>query len=195
MIDSYYSAGKLVGFIDEVGRGSLAGALYTCCVVFKDNTFYDCTINDSKQINKENMGTLANLVKLNALEYKLGIVTVDEINEMRNINKVQFLAMERAVTALKNKPDVLFLDGIYKINVPIEQVTVIKGDSKIFGIACASIVAKDARDEYMKTLHAAEPYYGWTSNAGYGCQKHKDGIKDHGLSKHHRTYYKGVLDK
>jgi ribonuclease HII len=160
--------------------------------VLKDNTFFDCTIDDSKKIDKENMGTLANLVKLNALEVTLGVVTTAEINEMKNINKVQFLAMERAVTALKNKPDVLFLDGIYKINVPIEQRTVIKGDSKIFGIACASIVAKHARDEYMKVLHTIEPYFGWNTNAGYGSPAHRAGIKAHGLSVHHRTYYKGV---
>jgi ribonuclease HII len=192
MIDSYYTAGKLVGFTDEVGRGSLSGPLYTCCVVFKDNCFFDCTIDDSKKINKEHMGTLANLVKLNALDYALGIVTVDEINAMKNINKVQFLAMQRAVDGIVDKPDVLFIDGTYKIDVPIQQYTVIRGDSKIFGIACASIVAKDARDEYMKTLHTIEPYYSWNSNAGYGSPAHRAGIKAHGLSKHHRTYYRGI---
>jgi len=194
IIDSYYTAGKLVGFLDEVGRGSLAGSLWTCCVVFKDNRFFDCTIDDSKKIEKNRMGVLANLVRLNALEYSIGKVTVGEINEIKNINRCQFLAMQRAVNDLKNKPDVLFIDGTYKIDVPIQQYTVIKGDSKIFGIACASIVAKHARDEYMKVLHTIEPYYGWNTNAGYGSPVHRAGMKAHGLSVHHRTYYKGVLD-
>jgi len=193
-VEDYYRAGKTVGFIDEVGRGSLAGDLYACCVVMKDSTFFDCTINDSKKIDKKNMEILANLIKKNIVEYKLGIVTVAEINATHNISEATFLAMERSVLALQNKPDILFIDGPWCIRLDIGQCPVIKGDTLIFGIACASIVAKSARDEYMKGLHAVEPYYAWNTNAGYGSQKHFAGMRLHGLSVHHRTYFKGVAE-
>jgi len=192
---------KKVGFIDEVGRGSIAGDFYSCCVVMNKD-WYDKDINDSKQIKKEVMCQLADKIKENVFNCTLGIVTVEEINTLKNLDVVTALSFQRSIHFNHDKkPDIIYIDGqknkyfssalsnsLGKDIISKQVNWVVHGDSKVFGIACASVMAKCARDIYMKALHLKLPYYGWNTNAGYRCKKHWEGIHKHGASEYHRMY-------
>jgi len=195
-IDGHYKKHMKVGFIDEVGRGCLAGDLYACCVVLDSNKFFDDRINDSKQLSKELINELSPLIKTSVLAYNIGIATIDEINTIRNMHDVTMFAMQRSVSDLDKSmwPDVLYIDGTWKINSTLPQYAVIKGDSSIFGIACASIIAKQARDAYMQLLHEYHPDYDWKNNVGYGTPKHLAALKKLGPTAYHRMYFAGVKD-
>jgi ribonuclease HII len=188
----FYSSNQVVGFIDEVGYGSCAGDLYTCCVTLANNSFFDSRVNDSKKLDSEQISEIAPVIKSKVFEWSIGIASVAEINKS-NVQLANILAMKRAVDQLNTRPDVLFIDGSLAIDIlDIKQHSIVKGDSRVFGIACASIVAKFERDSYMKKLHLLEPYYDWEHNVGYHTPKHMKGLAEHGVSSQHRVNYKNV---
>lgn len=197
LIEEYYIQNKLVGFVDDVGRGSIAGPLYTCCVVLGNSKFSCSEIDDSKKLSKEKIRTFSDLIK-NNVNWSLGIVSISEINKINNMLEADLFAMKRSVEANSLRPDVLFVDGPWRINIDIEQHSIVKGDSRVFGIACASIIAKQMRDDYMIDLHKMFPNYHWDQNVGYHTKVHIEAIKKYGITEHHRIHYKdvkGALDE
>ena len=182
----------IVGGVDEVGRGPWAGPVVAgVAVVCRPlPSFLSDTIQDSKKLTKSNRDSIyKNLLNLEDFYYGVGVASVEEIDQL-NILRATFLAMERAVQSLPEKPHVLLIDGKFIPSFEgIETYPVIKGDSLSLSIAAASILAKVTRDKMMEDLAEEYPHYGWERNAGYGTAEHHHALKIHGITPHHRRSF------
>jgi len=187
MID--ISGYKFIAGVDEVGRGCLSGPVVAAAVILPAD-FHDSRIKDSKTIKSlKKREELEILIKNNAISWGIGAASPQEIDQM-NILQATFLAMKRAIDACSNKPDFLYIDGDKfpgYYNIPYECV--IKGDSKIFSISAASILAKVHRDKLMRELDSQYPKYLWSRNVGYGTGDHIKAIREIGITKHHRKTF------
>ena len=173
---------------DEAGRGCLAGAVYAAAVILPAD-YSNPRLNDSKQLTERQRYALREEVERDALSWAVGVVTPEEIDRI-NILNASFLAMHRAVSALKLRPQHLLIDGNrFRPYEEIPHTTVVKGDGKYLSIAAASILAKTYRDDYMDALAEEYPFYDWKSNKGYPTKAHRDGIRLHGISPYHRKSY------
>ncbi|MFV0467681.1 MAG: ribonuclease HII [Dysgonomonas sp.] len=173
---------------DEAGRGCLAGPVFAAAVILPAD-FVCEGLNDSKQISEKMRYTLRETIEKNALAYAVGIVSHKEIDEI-NILNASFLAMHRAVSELKIRPQHLLIDGNrFKKYEDLPHTCIVKGDSKFQSIAAASILAKTYRDDYMLELSKEYPVYGWDKNKGYPTSKHRDAIKKYGITPYHRETF------
>ncbi len=178
---------------DEAGRGCLAGSVYAAAVILPAD-FKNDLLTDSKQLTDKQRYALRLVIEKQAIAWAVGIVTAQEIDEI-NILNASILAMHRAVDQLETIPEHLIIDGNrFKKYKDIPHTTIVKGDGKYLPIAAASVLAKTYRDDYMKTLHEEYPYYGWDTNMGYPTKKHREGIRQHGVSPYHRMSYQ-LLDR
>lgn len=183
---------KLIAGIDEVGRGPLAGPVVAAAVILPKD-FELIGLNDSKQLNEDKRNKFYEIIREQALDIGIGISGNDEIDEI-NIFEATKLAMKRAVLDLNQAPSYLLIDAVQLNDLPIEQQSIIKGDSKSISIAAASIVAKVTRDSMMKKLHEQYPMYHFNSNMGYGTKEHLEALKQFGPSPVHRKSFKPVSD-
>ncbi len=173
---------------DEAGRGCLAGAVYAAAVILPP-TFQDERLNDSKQLSEKQRYALRPVIEQNAIAWAIGVVTPEEIDEI-NILKASFLAMHRALDALKTRPEALLIDGNRFVpyhNIPYSCE--IKGDGRFLSIAAASILAKTYRDDYMTKLHEEFPQYHWNENKGYPTRAHRTAIAQYGPTPYHRKTF------
>ena len=176
---------------DEAGRGCLSGPVFAGAVILPKD-FYHPLLNDSKQIAEPVRYELRTIIEKEALAWAVAEVSNEMIDEI-NILNASFLAMHRAIAALKIKPAFLLIDGNrFKSYPDVPHKCIIKGDAKFASIAAASILAKTYRDDYMNKLHADYPYYGWNQNKGYGTALHRAAIEKHGITIHHRRSFKLV---
>lgn len=176
---------------DEAGRGCLSGPVFAGAVILPKD-FYHPLLNDSKQIAEPIRYELRTIIEKEALAWAVAEVSNEMIDEI-NILNASFLAMHRAIAALKIKPAFLLIDGNrFKSYPDVPHKCIIKGDAKFASIAAASILAKTYRDDYMNKLHADYPYYGWNQNKGYGTALHRAAIEKHGITIHHRRSFKLV---
>ena len=184
-----FKINKVAG-VDEVGRGCLAGPVFAAAVIL--NSKIDTKdIKDSKKINFKKRIFLSKYIKKNST-YAIGSASVKEIANI-NILNASLLSMKRALSKLKNKPSIVYIDGPFAPkNIKMKCKTFIKGDEKIVSIAAASIVAKAARDLFMIKLSKKYPKYKWNKNFGYGTADHIKGLKKYGITKHHRKKFKPV---
>lgn len=173
--------------IDEAGRGPLAGDVYAAAVVLSDGVLIE-GLNDSKKISEKNREKLYDIIIEKADDYCIATATVEEIDEF-NILQATMLAMKRAVDGLGIQPELALVDGnrIPELNCSAEYV--IKGDAKSASIAAASILAKVARDRYMKELAQRYPQYAFEQHKGYGTKLHYEMLKKYGLSEVHRKTF------
>jgi len=186
---------KLIGGIDEAGRGPLAGPVVAACVVlgpeFKINKELKI-IKDSKKLTAKKREELFNVIQDNFVEIGIGVCdqkTIDRIN----ILQASFLAMKKAIGVLKQKPEFVLLDGGFTIpNTSYAQKNIINGDSLIFSIAAASIIAKVTRDRIMRKMHEIYPQYGFFQHKGYGTQLHIERLRQYGPCPIHRASFKPV---
>jgi len=119
----------------------------------------------------------------------VGIVTPEEIDQI-NILNASILAMHRALDQLKVRPEAIIVDGNrFKPYQKLPHTTIVKGDGKYLAIAAASILAKTYRDDYMNQLAEEYPQYDWLSNKGYPTKKHREAIKQFGITPYHRKSY------
>lgn len=173
---------------DEAGRGCLAGAVYAAAVILPRD-FRNELLNDSKQLSEKQRYALREVIEREAISYAVGVVSPEEIDQI-NILNASFLAMHRAVEQLNLPPQHLLIDGNrFKPYPGIPHTTVIKGDGKYLSIAAASILAKTYRDDYMHKLHQEHPQYDWQQNKGYPTRKHREAIRQHGITPYHRKSY------
>ena len=179
---------KIAG-VDEVGRGCLAGPVFAAAVIL-NNGIDTKDIKDSKKISFNRRIELCEYIKKNSI-YALGSATVEEINKI-NILKASLLSMKRALSKLRLKPTMAYIDGPFAPSLNIRYKTFIKGDEKITCIAAASIIAKVSRDLFMIKLSNKYPKYSWHKNFGYGTKDHLYGLKKYGITKHHRKKFKPV---
>jgi len=183
---------KLVAGVDEAGRGAWAGSVVAAAVVLPDLD-NDFGINDSKQLLPLQREKVFKQIKKIATDIGVGIVGVDEIDRM-GVAQASYLAMQRAIDNLRNKPDHILVDG-YKVNfIKIPSTGIIEGDTKSLSIAAASIVAKVTRDKLMVEAHKRYPRFGFGIHKGYGTALHKERLVKHGLCALHRKSFAPVQE-
>jgi ribonuclease HII len=183
---------KYIAGVDEAGRGPLAGPVVAAAVIFSKRTFIE-GVNDSKQLTENQREKLFDIIISKALTYSVSVVEPEVIDEV-NILNATFRAMKQAVDNLKFKPDLVLVDGNRKFLSDVQVVTIVKGDTKSFSIAAASILAKVTRDRLMKNLAVQYPVYLWEKNKGYPTKQHREIIKKIGASPLHRkSFLKNIL--
>jgi len=188
MLASNYYEGNVEAGCDEAGRGCLAGSVYAAAVIFPDG-YTNEELNDSKQLTDKRRKQLREIIERDALAWAVGIVTPEEIDNI-NILNASILAMHRALDQLSVRPEAIIVDGNrFKPYKGLPHTTIVKGDGKYLSIAAASILAKTYRDDYMDALAAEYPHYDWISNKGYPTKKHRQAIKEHGISPFHRKSF------
>ena len=180
---------KIVG-VDEVGRGCLAGPVFSAAVIL-NNKINSKDIKDSKKIPFKKRILLSKYIKKNSI-YAIGKANVEEINKM-NILNATLLSMKRALNKLKQKPSIAYIDGTFAPkNLKIKCRTFVKGDERFLCISAASIIAKVARDLFMIKLSKKFPEYEWNKNFGYGTYDHLNSIKKYGITKYHRKKFRPI---
>jgi ribonuclease HII len=188
MLASHYYEGKIEAGCDEAGRGCLAGSVYAAAVILPDG-YQNELLNDSKQLSEKKRYQLREIIERDAVAWAVGIVTPEEIDQI-NILNASILAMHRALDQLKVRPEAIIVDGNrFKPYQKLPHTTIVKGDGKYLAIAAASILAKTYRDDYMNQLAEEYPQYDWRSNKGYPTKKHRDAIKQYGITPYHRKSY------
>ena len=188
MLESCYYKGKIEAGCDEAGRGCLAGSVYAAAVILPED-YQNELLNDSKQLSEKKRYQLREIIERDAVAWAVGIVTPEEIDKI-NILNASILAMHRALDQLKVRPEAIIVDGNrFKKYQNIPHTTIVKGDSKYLAIAAASILAKTYRDDYMNHLAEEYPQYDWFSNKGYPTKKHREAIKQFGITPYHRKSY------
>lgn len=182
----------LVGGIDEVGRGPLAGPVVAACVVATQPLMIK-GLNDSKQVRPEMRTAIAEIVKTRATAWAVGSACVAEIDRL-NIYWASILAMERAIAALAAAPEYLITDAVRIRSFAGPQEPLIHGDARCALVAAASIVAKVHRDALMVELDGEDSRYGFALHKGYSTPHHIEALRAHGPSVHHRANWARVRD-
>lgn len=190
MLESSFHKGVVEAGCDEAGRGCLAGSVFAAAVILPEG-YVNADLNDSKKLTPRRRYELREVIERDALAWAVGEVTPGEIDEI-NILNASFLAMHRALDALRLRPEAIIVDGNrFKPYHDVPYNTIVKGDGKYLSIAAASILAKTYRDDYMDRLADEYPQYDWKSNKGYPTAKHREAIARHGLTPVHRKTFKG----
>lgn len=180
--------------VDEAGRGCLSGPVVAAAVILAPD-FYHPLLNDSKKLSESQRILLRPIILDNCIAFGIGQASVQEIDQI-NILQASFLAMHRAISKLKKKPEHLLIDGNrFKPYKKFKHSTIIGGDGKYMSIAAASILAKTERDMLMEKLDKKFPAYNWKKNKGYGTLAHRDAIREHGTTKHHRLSFRLLPDQ
>ena len=174
---------------DEAGRGCLAGPVVAAAVIFSKEITID-SLNDSKQLSSKKRQALVPIIKEKALAYAVAFVDPIRIDEI-NILNASFEAMHKAIKALSLTPELLLIDGNrFNAYPEISHHCIVKGDSKFQSIAAASILAKEARDDYMRELHNLFPQFDWQKNKGYPTKAHKAALREFGQTEYHRKTFR-----
>lgn len=193
MLLPYLNADVIEVGCDEAGRGCLAGHVFAAAVILPKD-FSNELLNDSKQLKEKDRYILREIIEKEAIDWAVAFTTYEEIDKI-NILNASILAMHRAIDKLKTRPEHIIVDGNrFKPYKDIPHQTIVKGDSKYMSIAAASILAKTYRDDYMLEISKEYPMYGWEKNKGYPTKKHRDAIREFGVSKYHRLTFNLLND-
>ena len=187
--ECYARGMELIAGVDEVGRGPLAGPVVAAAVILPKA----CKIpglNDSKKIPKSKHKEIYEAVLQNAIAIGIG-VKANQVIDQVNIYEATKLAMMEAIGQLEPQPQHLLIDAM-KLDLPISQTSIIKGDANSLSIAAASIVAKVTRDHMMEEFDKEYPGYDFAQNAGYGTAKHLAGLDKLGVTPIHRRSFEPV---
>jgi len=189
-----YADYELICGVDEVGRGPLAGPVFTAAVILPK----DCEIlylNDSKKLSEKKREELFLEISEKALAIGIGSCTPEEIDTL-NIKQATRKAMLQAVQNLELQPGLVLVDAETITGLDIRQVPIIKGDAKSVSIAAASIVAKVTRDHLMMEYDKLYPQYGFASNKGYGSAAHMQALREYGPCPiHRRSFIKNIVSE
>jgi ribonuclease HII len=188
MLLPYFQQELIEAGCDEAGRGCLAGPVFAAAVILP-RSFSHPMLNDSKKIKEKDRFELRDLIQREALAYAVASVDHTEIDKI-NILNASIFAMHLALRQLQIRPGFIIIDGNrFKSFEDIDHQCIVKGDSKYFSIAAASILAKTYRDEYMLRLAADYPQYDWINNKGYPTIKHRNAVISFGLTPFHRKTF------
>jgi ribonuclease HII len=204
---------KLEMGVDEAGRGCLWGPLYAAAVIWTPEEEWSDEhreitpmIKDSKQLSEKKRDFLAQAIQTLAIGYGVGSVSAQEIDSL-GMTAANRLAFQRAIQECPIPPERLLIDGCLPLLEESlteveadEQETIVDGDAKYIPIAAASILAKWSRDtwvkEYVSNHSELQEHYNLLSNKGYGAEKHRKGILEHGMhDEHRRLFLRKLLKK
>lgn len=187
-LKSSYTSQLSEAGVDEVGRGCLAGPVVAAAVILPKDYFHS-KLNDSKLLSIKVREQLRDEIIRESISFAIAQIDNREIDKI-NILNASFKAMSMAIDTLEEKPDLLLIDG-NKFpgygNIP--HKCIVKGDSKYFSIAAASVLAKTFRDEYMAEQSKIYEHYGWEENMGYATRKHRLAIEEFGTTPLHRQSF------
>jgi ribonuclease HII len=184
----YVQKGRIEAGCDEAGRGCIAGPVVAAAVILNPEKPIN-GINDSKQISATLREELFAEIQEKAIATAISFLG-PRIIEKINILQASITAMHDAVHQLKVKPEFLLIDGNRFREYPnIPHACFIKGDGRYQSIAAASILAKVARDKYMKELHKDFEAYAWEKNKGYPTKAHRKAVAQFGPTVHHRMSF------
>ena len=188
MLKNYYEQGRVEAGCDEAGRGCLAGSVYAAAVILSPD-YHNERLNDSKKLTARQRYALRQDIERDAVAWAVGVVTPQEIDQI-NILNASILAMHRALDQLQVRPEAIIVDGNrFKPYRDLPHTTIVKGDGKYLSIAAASILAKTYRDDEMVRLAQEYPDYDWQHNMGYPTRKHREAIRQHGITPYHRRTF------
>ena len=174
--------------VDEAGRGPLAGPVCAAAVILPAGLVID-GLNDSKKLTARQRYALRQDIERDAVAWAVGVVRPQEIDQI-NILNASILAMHRALDQLQVRPEAIIVDGNrFKPYRDLPHTTIVKGDGKYLSIAAASILAKTYRDDEMIRLAQEYPDYDWQHNMGYPTRKHREAIRQHGITPYHRRTF------
>lgn len=183
---------RLVVGVDEVGRGALFGPVVAGAVILPATALQQLAaigLKDSKQLTHLRRLRLNQEIQQRAIDWRIGYATSHEIDQL-NILQASLLAMKRAVLKLKVQPDLCLVDGQQSLSdLPIPQLSMIKGDERSPLIAAASVVAKVWRDELVIRFAAKYPGYDLAANKGYGTKRHRLALQQLGATRQHRISF------
>ena len=182
---------KLIGGIDEVGRGPLVGPVVAACVILPLNYKLE-GLTDSKKLSEKKREKFFDILEKDAISIGVGIIDEKKIDEV-NIYEATKLAMTEAFNKMKVKPEHVLIDAM-PLELSVPTTSIIKGDAKSLTIAAASVIAKVTRDHMMDELHEKYPYYNFKKNKGYPTKEHVEAIQKYGIIKEHRKTYGPVKD-
>jgi len=185
-------ATRVVG-VDEVGVAPTSGAVVAAAVIMPPNCHRIEGVRDSKTMSAAQRERLAPVIHRRAVAVGIGAASVADIDRL-NIYHATHLAMRRAIARLGAYDHVL-VDGLRIAEFEREvgpYTAIVDGDARVYSIACASVVAKVVRDRMMAKLALRYPAYGWERNQGYATQEHRDAIRAHGLTPHHRSSWQAI---
>lgn len=188
MLKNYYEQGRVEAGCDEAGRGCLAGSVYAAAVILPPD-YHNERLNDSKKLTARQRYALRQDIERDAVAWAVGVVTPQEIDQI-NILNASILAMHRALDQLQVRPEAIIVDGNrFKPYRDLPHTTIVNGDGKYLSIAAASILAKTYRDDEMVRLAQEYPDYDWQHNMGYPTRKHREAIRQHGITPYHRRTF------
>ena len=188
MLKTSYTGNRIECGCDEAGRGCLAGPVVAAAVVWPHGKTLE-GLDDSKKLNRQERECLVPLIREIAVEWAIAEVDETEIDRI-NILKATFLAMGKAISSIKTKPELLLIDGNRFPGYPgIPHQCIVKGDGQYLSIAAASVLAKVHRDQLMADLARQHPQYKWEKNAGYGTREHMIALNKFGVSPFHRKSF------
>ncbi|MDY6064759.1 MAG: ribonuclease HII [Finegoldia sp.] len=189
---------NLICGIDEVGRGPLAGPVVTCAIIMPKDQEPIEGVRDSKKLSEKKRLLYKDLILESCIGYAVNFTSEKVIDEI-NIKQATRLSMKKSLESIRDKdnklirPDLVLIDA-ETIDTDIKQKSFIKGDDRLYPIACASIVAKVIRDQYMVDMSKLYPEYGFEKHKGYGTKLHREMIVEHGPCPiHRRTFLKKII--
>ena len=177
---------KLIGGVDEVGRGPLVGPVVAACCILPENFSLD-GLTDSKKLTEKQRNYFYEEIKKQAISYGIGIVDEKRIDEI-NIYEATKEAMKQAILNCNIKPEHILIDAM-KLDIDIPTTPLIKGDLRSITISAASVLAKVTRDRMLYELDKKYPMYDFKNNVGYPTKKHLEAIEKYGIIDEHRKSY------
>jgi len=192
--DCFSKGYKMVGGIDEAGRGPLAGPVVAACCILDPNEKI-LGLDDSKKLSEKKREELFVTIKEKALAYAICEASPEEIDDI-NILEATKKAMRQCVKDLAAKgqsPDILLIDAVNLSGTGLDVIPIIKGDAKSDSIAAASILAKVTRDHIMMEYDEVYPGYGFAKHKGYGTKDHYAAIREKGMTPIHRRSFLKVI--
>lgn len=194
MLLGYHQWGIIEAGCDEAGRGCLAGPVVAAAVIMPSGYRND-RLKDSKLLTAVKRTEMKIEIIDSAIDYGIGVVDNDEIDQI-NILRASFKAMHKALDQLKEKPQLILVDGNRFEPYPdIDFLCIIGGDGKYNSIAAASILAKTHRDQLMQQYAEKFPDYHWHTNMGYPTREHRQAIRKYGLTRLHRRSFRQLPDQ